>query len=318
MNDSVKDKYLAQPQYHAERAYESIKGDLLLLERRYQTLQLSEVFSFMAMDHERLGLLAYFARGDMEAFKQHWSLASKLYLHAARHLPVKDYYMSGGEVHLTLESSLLCPLVSDNRAVIDEVAALETPVHLMYRDNPKAAEFAFHLAQLVIRNDYEAAHAKIEKGARKAGGNLKKAYAAGTDFYSLLMKGDKAALEASIMDTTKRKRTGCLPVLFDFIYPGATFRTKLCWYKGIPVEIEHPMVPKEWMPVAPLPHYDDVYDFLSPDWTPPDQGLFARLARKFRTNYPTVDACLERIRRIDAPTCPPGTPETSAGRKVVS
>lgn len=301
MNDSVKDKFLAQPQHHAERAYESIKGDLLLLERQYQALNLPEVFSIMAMTHEKLGLLAYFTRGDMAALKQHWSLASKLYLHASRHLPVKDCYMSGGEVHLTLESSLLCPLVSDNRAVIDKVAALETPVHLMYRDNPKAAEFTFHLAQLVLRGDYEAAQAKIEKGAKKAGGS-KNAYTAGTDFYSLLIKGDKAALEASIMDMTKRKRTGCLPVLFDFIYPGATFKTKLCWYKGIPVEIVHPMVPKDWMPIAPLTHYDDIYDFFSPDWTPPDQGLFARLARKFKTDYPAVDECLERIRRIDTPT----------------
>ncbi len=306
MNDSIKDKFLANPAHYSDEAYASLRERLLTVERIYAkgAPKFEHLFSFMAMAHEDLGLLAYFARGDMMAFKQHWSLASKLWLQASHHLPVKDYYMSGGEDHFTLEWSLLHPLVSDNRAVIEKVAKLETPVLLMYRDNPKAMEFTFHLAQLILRGDYEAAQAKVEQGARKAGGKLKKAYATGTDFYSLLMKGDKAALEASIMDCIKMSKKGALLTISDFAYPIAALREKLCWYKGIPVEIEHPMVPKEWMPIAPLAHYDDIYDFFSPDWTPPDQRLFARLVRKFKTDYPAVDACLERIRRIDAPSRP--------------
>jgi len=298
MSDSVKDQYLAQPLHNAERTYESINGDLLLIEQHYKTLNLLAVFSSMAMSHEDLGLLAYFAHKDISAFKQHWSLASKLWLHAARHLPEKDYYMSGGETHLTLEANFLCPLVSDNRQIIEEIAEHETPVLLMYRDNPNASEFAFHLAQLVIRNDYETAQAKIEFGAKKARGKAKQAYDTSSDFYSLLMKGDKAALEASIMDMTKRKKRAAFTIS-EFIDPWVTFRTKLCWYKGIPVEIEHPMVPMAWMPIEPLPHYDDIYDFLSPDWTPPDQGILARLSRKFQKKFPAVDACMERIRQID-------------------
>ena len=152
-----------------------------------------------------------------------------------------------------------------------------------------------------MRGDYEAAHAKIEIGAKKAGGSLKKAYASGSDFYSLLMKGDKAGLEASIMDYTKQEEKNTLPTVCDFVRPVSTFRTKLCWYKGIPVEIEHPMVPMAWMPIEPLPHYDDIYEFLSPDWTPPDQSFFARLSRKFQKEFPAVDACMERIRQIDQP-----------------
>ena len=61
------------------------------------------------------------------------------------------------------------------------------------------------------------------------------------------------------------------------------------------------MIPMDWMPIEPLPRYEDIYDFLSPDWTPPDQSLFARFTRKFQKDYPTVDACMERIRRIDIP-----------------
>ncbi len=299
MSDSVKDRFLAEPNRHTDKAHEDIRMYLVALEEQFKTLNYSGVLGSLASAHEKLGLLAYFARHDIAAFKQHWSLASRLWLHAARHLPVKDYYMSGGEDHLTLEASLLNPLVSDNRQVIEEIAAQDTPVLLMYRDNPKAAEFTFHLAQLAIRNDYETAQAKIEIGAKKAGGKLKQAYATGTDFYSLLMKGDKAALEASIMDMIKRKTKAAFTIN-EFIDPWATFRAKLCWYKDIPVEIDHPMVPMEWMPIAPLARYEDVYDFLLPNWTPPDQGLFARITRKFQKDYPAVDACMERVRRIDA------------------
>jgi hypothetical protein len=298
MSDSVKDNYLAEPKRYAEMAYGSLREDLITIEREYAkgVIKFENLFAFMASQHETLGLLAYFVHHDMSAFKQHWFLVSRLKVLAAQHVPESDSYTVGG--WMTIDCHLLYALISDSTTAIDEVAMLETYRLRMYRDNPKAREFSFHLAQLMIRGDYEAVQAKIERGAKKAGGNLKKAYATGTDFYSLLMKGDKAALEASVMDSTRIKRTG---YIFDFFNPVATFKAKLCWYKGIKVEIDHPLVPKEWMPVAPLPKYDDVYDFFSPDWTPPDQSLFARIKRKFQKDYPAVDACMERIRRIDAP-----------------
>ncbi|WP_412480622.1 hypothetical protein [Azonexus sp. IMCC34839] len=297
MSDSLKDKFLATPECHVKRAFESLEGDLLLLERQYRRLNLPAIFRSMAMAHEDLGLIASYAHHDMTAFKQHWSVVSKLRVHAARHEPDSENYVSGGT--MSQEMELLYAFVSDDPAAIEEVAALDTPRLIRYQNDAKAREFTFHLAQLVIRGDYEAAHAEIEHGAKKAGGSLKKAYATGTDFYSLLMKGDKAGLEASIMDYTKQEEKNTLPTLCDFIRPVSTFRAKLCWQKGIPVEIEHPMVPMAWMPIAPLSHYDDIYDFFAPDWTPPDQSLFARVTRKFQRNYPAVEACMERVRRID-------------------
>lgn len=298
MSDSIKDKYMAHPEYHAARARESIGGDLLLLERQYRKLNLSAVFSSIAGAHENLGLLAYFVRNDSAALKQHWHIASKLACHAARHVPDSDSYTTGG--YMTREHQLLYALVSDSQSAIDEVATLETYRLLKFRDDPRAREYSFHLAQLILRSDYEAAQAKIERGAKKAGGQLKQAYATGADFYSLLMKGDKAGLESSITDYIKIDRKDTLPTICDFVYPIVTFRTKLCWQKGIPVEIDHPMLPMAWMPVSPLARYDDIYDFFAPDWIPPDQRLFSRIARKFRRDYPVVDACIERVKSIDA------------------
>lgn len=300
MSDSFKEKFLAEPARYSEEAYQSLRQRLMTIEGKYAkgVPKFEHLFSTMAMAHENLGLIAWYARQDIAAFKQHWSLVSKLRVHAARHEPDSENYVSGGT--MSREMELLYAFVSDNPAAIKEVAALDTPRLIRYRDEAKAREFTFHLAQLVIRGDYEAAQAKIGIGAKKAGGKIKQAYATGTDFYSLLMKGDKTGLEASIMDYIKQEAKNTLPTVCDFIRPVGTFRAKLCWYKGIPVEIDHPMVLMAWMPVEPLLRYDDIYDFFAPDWTPPDQSLFARIARKFQKNYPAVDACMERIRQIDA------------------
>ncbi len=263
MSDSIKDKYLAEPTRYSEETYASLRERLLTVERIYAkgVPKFEYLFSFMASAHENLGLLAYFTRGDMAAFKQHWHLSARLRCHAARHIPPSDDYTTGG--YMKAEFQLLYSLLSESPVATNEAATLETYHLLKYRDDPRAREYSFHIAQLVIRGDYEAAQAKIEIGAKKAGGNLKKAYAAGTDFYSLLMKGDKAALEASITDYIRIDKKDTLPIICDFIYPVVTFRAKLCWYKGIPVEIDHPMVPMEWMPIAPLPHYDDIYALLA-------------------------------------------------------
>lgn len=299
MSNSAKDNFLADPKRYADKAYSSLRYGLVTIERIYAkgAPKFHNLFTSMVMAHEDLGLLAYFARHDMAAFKMHWALASRLSVHAARHVPDSAGYMTGG--CMLTERTLLYTMVSESHAAISEAADFETYFLKKYRDDTAASEFSFHLAQLVIRGDYEAAQAKIEMGAKKARGKIKKAYETKTDFYSLLMKGDKAALEHSITDYFRTEKRNTMPIVCDFVYPVATFRTKLCWYKGIPVEIEHPMVPMEWMPIDPLPRYDDIYDFLSPDWVPPDQGFFARLSRKFQKEFPNVDACMKRIRAID-------------------
>ncbi|WP_133649781.1 hypothetical protein [Paraburkholderia flava] len=68
----------------------------------------------------------------------------------------------------------------------------------------------------------------------------------------------------------------------EFMSYTGTLEAKLSWYRGIQVEIDHPLVPMELMPVQFLDHYDDVYDFLKPGWVPPPQGLVGRVSRWFK------------------------------------
>jgi hypothetical protein len=299
LSNSFKDYLLAAPENYSVETYKTLRQQLITIECVYskEAPKFEHLFDRIASAHEHLGLIAYFVRRDWLAFKKHWHILSRISVLASRHEPDSDNYITGGS--MSRERDLLYAFISDSPLAISEVVALDTPRLRRWRDTPKAAEFSFHLAQLAMRGDEEEIEEKIAVGAKKAGGHLKESYAKNTDFYSLLMRGDKAGLEASIMDCTKAEQKHTM-IICDFIRPLSTFRTNLCWYKGIPVEIEHPMMPMDWMPIAPLAHYEDVYDFLSPAWTPPDQSLFARVARKFQKDFPNVDACMDRIRRIDA------------------
>ena len=105
--------------------------------------------------------------------------------------------------------------------------------------------------------------------------------AAGRDFYTLLLNRDKAALEDLIQN--KDSKVISSDVLFeDFMSSMGVWETKLCWRRGLEVQIDSPLVPMELMPVRPLEHYDDVYDFLKPGWVPPRQGLLADAVRWIR------------------------------------
>lgn len=52
------------------------------------------------------------------------------------------------------------------------------------------------------------------------------------------------------------------PVLNQYISLPALGYAKLAWRKGIEVEVNSPLVPKELLPIQPLDHYDIPYDFL--------------------------------------------------------
>ncbi|MEJ7139170.1 Imm49 family immunity protein [Amphibiibacter pelophylacis] len=60
--------------------------------------------------------------------------------------------------------------------------------------------------------------------------------------------------------------------------------TKLAWMHGLEIEIDSPLVPMALMPIRPLEHYDDVYDFLKPGYVPvvekPKKSFLDRVFRR--------------------------------------
>ena len=108
----------------------------------------------------------------------------------------------------------------------------------------------------------------LERIAAKGNNADRKELENGHNFFECLLKKDLEALTKCILRTTKTPFAKNDPYLGHFMHKMATGQAKLCHLRGIPVEIDHPLVPMDIVRVAPLTHYDNVYDFLEPGFVP--------------------------------------------------
>jgi len=216
--------------------------------------------------HIGIAVHDYFVEGNQQSFKQHLHVASKLKISA---IALKDYQ------RFTVGSEILYALLSDSTTVIDTIAKLEPPYFVENRSNPLNSEFIVHMYQLAIQGDYEALQAKVERLGKNGRKKERLLAAQGKDFFSLLMRGDRQGLEDLITQHANVKSQDALSE--DFMCFQGTIEAKICWLKGIQVQIDSPLLPMALMPIEPLAHYDDVYDFLAPGYVPPKVGLFERM-----------------------------------------
>lgn len=248
-----------------------------LIHHPKKTTQIGSVLTHMSSEHVGLGMYGYFVEGNIQTFKQNFYIASKLRAASAN----KHW----GET-LSMDGSFLYPLLSDSAEIINTYSRLEPEEYLKNRDNPRVPQFFVHMIQLVLRDEHEALRVKIDKGARGSGKPYREEFKAGQDFYSLLLQRDRQALEARILKEAqfwetiikKGKMTGN-PLTEDFLATNAVMYAKLCWIKGIEVQVDSPFVPMDLLPVAPLSHYDDSYDFLKSSWVIPPRGLMGKITR---------------------------------------
>jgi len=262
-----------------EHANEYIPKGLDLIHNPERRTRIGGVLSSLSYRHIGLGMHGYFVDGNIQSLKQHLSLASMLAVASTRESGGQD--MSGW-------SLLMYAMLSDNSVVIDTVSHLEPEELVKNRDNPRLPQFDVHMLQLTLRDEHDALRAKIERGAKGAGKRFRAEFREGEDFFSLLLARNQPALEAQLHREASRwqamRKKGTMtgfPLLEDLFAPTAVLYAKLCWLKGIPVQIDHPFVPKDWLPVAPLPNYENPYDFLKPDWVPPRRGLVGKISRWF-------------------------------------
>jgi hypothetical protein len=85
------------------------------------------------------------------------------------------------------------------------------------------------------------------------------------EFYKALYYNDKSrmeeVLEIFVSPKIHKKRNGD-PIFNKYISLPALGYAKLAWRKGIEVEVNSPLIPKELLPVQPLEKYEIPYDFL--------------------------------------------------------
>lgn len=252
----------------AEAAHRHMPTVIDKIRYRREPIDVHACYSLLSDDHLKLGIYDYLANGDIKSFKQNFYVASKL---------VMKMIDMEGDSSFDSGRNILFALLSDNDQIINGIACVETPELIRDRNNPLSSTFFAHMLQLAIRNENNALQEKIEKVAKHGKKPNREESASGQDFFSLLLKKDKDGLERLIQKKHAHIKSQN-PLYEDFMSYIGTLETKLCWFKGIHVQIDSPLVPMDLMPVQPLEHYDDVYDFLKPGWTPPPQGMLAKLS----------------------------------------
>jgi len=85
------------------------------------------------------------------------------------------------------------------------------------------------------------------------------------EFYKALLEGNKAKMEEvleKLVSPKIHKKRNDNPILNQYISLPALGYAKLAWRKGIEVEVNSPLVPKEFLPIKPNETYEIPYDFL--------------------------------------------------------
>lgn len=215
------------------------------------------------------GIKSFFIDKNLCGLKQHFFVAGMLLIASEKEAE------PGGDVFATY-APFLYGLLSDSQEIHDWLSQAD----LKDKDSVKGQHFLFHQFQLVLRRDDEALRETIALVSKKGGNQQKTLAQSGQDFFSLLLKQDKEGLQALIEDHAKIKSAQELQG--QFLAGFAVLHAKLCWYRGIEVQIQNPLVPMPLMPIQPLDAYDVEYDFLRPGWEPPPPpGLLAKVKRLF-------------------------------------
>jgi hypothetical protein len=233
----------------------------------YHRIKRGAALRHMTSLPEDRGLKCFFIDDDLIGLKQNFYVYCKLLMAAEQEAePCGDAFAGYG--------AFLYGLLSDSPEIYDWLAHAE----LKDRGYLKGPHFHWHQFQLVLRRDDDALRETIALVAQKGGKHDKALSQAGQDFFSLLLKQDKEGLQALIENQAKIKSANELEG--RFLAGFAAVHAKLCWYRGIEVQIQNPLVPMELLPIEPLDFYDVEYDFLRQGWMPPPPpGLFSKVKR---------------------------------------
>jgi hypothetical protein len=174
--------------------------------------------------------------------------------------------------------SLLYPLISDNEPLIRWYAhndrAFSGPANFnsvvdpKMANNPKRVQYHWLSTMLAARGDWRAVEERSLRFLKSKPGRVE-CTIHDHEFLLALSRGDKTGMTTALANMLKPeiyKRYDELGVAAPYAYGlidtyGVIF-TKIAWRNGHEIEIDHPYIPMEWMPIRPLDVYEDPYDFM--------------------------------------------------------
>ncbi len=209
-------------------------------------------------------MAAWFSAGSINVMKQWAYVAAKI--RRAMYQLKPDGYFHGYE-HLT-------PLLSDHDALISWFANFEVPFSEKgFYSNPARAarpntpDFTSYQVLLALRGNWT----ELERRSNLFLAEMpktRKSYVADQRFHLALAHGDVSAMEVALAEMLdpavmrRRREKDESGYTQWFISTYAVIYSKIAWRHGYQVEVDSLWVPKEWLPVAPLPCYEDPYPFL--------------------------------------------------------
>jgi len=149
-------------------------------------------------------------------------------------------------------------LLSDDQNLIREYADLRhSKYEEMFQNGRSTPIFAL---QCLIREDWKEFERAMPIVKNKSVPKLKMGLDA--EFYMALAEKNKVkmeqVLEELVSPKVHKQRNEHYVVINEFISHPALGSAKLAWIKGIEVEVNSPLIPRELLPVMPLPVYEKI------------------------------------------------------------
>jgi hypothetical protein len=192
-----------------------------------------------------------------KAFVQKDFFASKNHLYKIGMTYAYNHEKFGGEVFEALKT-FTYPVLSDSTSLIHRFTHYEKT---QYSD-----AFSAHYArgiQAVLKNDNKFLQEAINGLTKQSKSGWPKEYAGVVTAFEGFLKSDEVMIKRGIEQIVARHGKQNQPlVVKEFINFEATALAKLAWRRGIQVEVESPLVPKELLPVNELSQYEG-YPFFS-------------------------------------------------------
>lgn len=202
-------------------------------------------------------LLAWFESHDLAGFKQWAYVSGKLDCLARRR-----------EAAWLRDFHLLMPLLSDHSGLINWFAHHEAGHDPHYYEKPRHfADFHSYQIMLALRGEWEPLVRRSEEGLAGTATRYKR-FLLDYHFYIALAQGDVPAMESCLAELTSPKVARTRNHEFEFgltehfISTYGVIFAKLAWRHGFRVQVDSPYIPAAWLPVHPLPHYEDIYPFM--------------------------------------------------------
>ena len=207
-------------------------------------------------------MLAYVRDGKLDVMKQ-WA-----------YLSARAQIMLQHETQETIGmEDLLWPLVSDNEEVIAWHAAnpmfyesLQDPGRKTIVTTHEFARLQMHRALAhqwpALAEDCGRALAQPDLFKRHLRPRL-----VIFEFLLALARGDEATMRSKLLDRcSPRQRARSFQfesgLTNHFIVAYATLYAKMAWRAGYELDLDTPWIPRDWLPVRPLPHDDEPWPFM--------------------------------------------------------